>query len=185
MHCYTRQRRPGVSCMRRIVVVICCCFMAVAPVAARMYQWQNPATGTTQMSGTPPAWYRSGDAGPRVYVFENNQLVDDTGIAVSDTQRDALRAAALGSAAASARTETDESAAQDDSHHAAVPPVSSAPAPTIAADTIAKPATETAGADKAASLKALIEAWDQRQLEQARALLETLPADAKTAPAPP
>lgn len=185
MHCYTRQRRPGVSCMRRIVVVICCCFIAVTPVAARMYQWQNPATGTTQMSGAPPAWYRSGEAGPRVYVFENNQLVDDTGIAVSDAQRDALRAAALGSAASRPAASATPTSAPDDAPHIATPPVSSAPTPAVAADAPPQPAAETAGADQAASLKALIEAWDQRQLEQARSLLETLPADGKSAPTQP
>ena len=31
--------------------------------------------------------------------------------------------------------------------------------------------------DKAAALKSLIDAWDQRQLDQARSLLEMLPLD--------
>ncbi len=88
--------------MRPTLVFICVCCLSIAPVAARMYQWHNPATGTTQLSGTPPAWYRSSDPGPRVFVFENNQLVDDTGITVSDAQREALRAEAFGAASAAA-----------------------------------------------------------------------------------
>lgn len=58
---------------------------------ARMYQWTDSETGTTQLSGKPPAWYRSGDRGPRIFVFESGQLVDDTGIRVSEEQRDRLR----------------------------------------------------------------------------------------------
>jgi len=28
-------------------------------VQAQMYQWTDPESGTTQLSGKPPAWYRS------------------------------------------------------------------------------------------------------------------------------
>jgi len=42
----------------------------------------SPTTGSVQLSGTPPAWYRSDVAGPRVQVFESGNLVDDTAIVV-------------------------------------------------------------------------------------------------------
>ena len=61
------------------------------PTEARMYQWVDSETGTTQLSGKPPAWYRSGQTGPRIFVFERGQLVDDTGIKVSEEQRGLLR----------------------------------------------------------------------------------------------
>jgi hypothetical protein len=60
-------------------------------VSARMYQWTDPDSGSTQLSGSPPMWYRSVDGGPRVFVFENSRVVDDTGIAVSDDEREHLR----------------------------------------------------------------------------------------------
>lgn len=64
-------------------------------VSARMYQWTEPATGITQLSGKPPPWYRSAAGGPRVFVFENGRVIDDTGIQVSDTERQQLREKAL------------------------------------------------------------------------------------------
>lgn len=56
-----------------------------------MYQWVDSETGTTQLSGKPPAWYRTGERGPRIFVFESGQLVDDTGIRVSEEQQLLLR----------------------------------------------------------------------------------------------
>lgn len=60
-------------------------------VYARMYQWVDPDSGSTQLSGKPPVWYRSKQPGPRVFVFERNRIIDDTGIAVSDSERKRLR----------------------------------------------------------------------------------------------
>ena len=60
-----------------------------------MYQWQDPDTGTTQFSGKPPAWYRTGENGPRIIVFEKGTIIDDTSIDISDEQRQALRQEAL------------------------------------------------------------------------------------------
>lgn len=62
---------------------------------ARMYQWNDPDTGTTQLSGKPPAWYRSNKDGPRVIVFDKGRIVDDTNIRVSDDDRESLRLEAL------------------------------------------------------------------------------------------
>jgi hypothetical protein len=64
-------------------------------VQAQMYQWADPETGTTQLSGKPPAWYRSAEGGPRVFVFNRGKIVDDTGIEVSDGKRISLRTKAF------------------------------------------------------------------------------------------
>ena len=69
--------------------------VAASPAAARMYQWVSPATGRVQLSGEPPAWYRAARDGPRVWVFENGSLVDDTAIALPRGQREELREAAF------------------------------------------------------------------------------------------
>ncbi len=61
------------------------------PAEARMYQWINPDSGSTQLSGKPPSWYRSGQSGPRVFVFDSGQLIDDTDVVVNDAQRQDLR----------------------------------------------------------------------------------------------
>ncbi len=60
-------------------------------VFARMYQWVEPGSNSTQLSGKPPAWYRSANGGPRVFVFENGRLIDDTGVRVSDDVRQLMR----------------------------------------------------------------------------------------------
>jgi hypothetical protein len=58
---------------------------------ARMYQWTDPNSGSTQLSGIPPMWYRSAEGGPRIFVFDNSKVVDDTNIKVSDEEREHLR----------------------------------------------------------------------------------------------
>jgi len=78
---------------KSILLVLLVCLSQ--PAIARMYQWIDPETGTTQLSGKPPVWYRSEKNGPRVFVFENGRLVDDTGIEVSDIEREKLRQQAL------------------------------------------------------------------------------------------
>lgn len=79
--------------LRTAAIILCLC--CSTPVAARMYQWVDPESGTTQLSGKPPPWYRSGEGGPRVYVFDKGKVIDDTGIAVSDSERERLRHQAL------------------------------------------------------------------------------------------
>ena len=64
-------------------------------VQAQMYQWTDPESGTTQLSGKPPAWYRSVEGGARVFVFNRGKIVDDTGIKISDEQRISLRTKAF------------------------------------------------------------------------------------------
>ena len=70
--------------MRLIPVLLIICS---TNVSARMYQWQEPDTGTTQLSGKPPAWYRSTAGGPRVFVFDDGRLIDDTAVKVSEEIR--------------------------------------------------------------------------------------------------
>ena len=62
-----------------------------ATISARMYQWVDPESGTTQLSGKPPMWYRSAQSGPRVFVFEKSKVIDDTGIEVSVLESERLR----------------------------------------------------------------------------------------------
>lgn len=56
-----------------------------------MYQWIDPDSGTTQLSGKPPVWYRSKENGPRIIVIENGKVIDDTSIKVGDDVREMLR----------------------------------------------------------------------------------------------
>ena len=62
---------------------------------ARLYQWRNASSGNVEMSGSPPAWYRTGQAGPRVLVFDRGQLIDDTAIEVVGKVSEDLREAAF------------------------------------------------------------------------------------------
>lgn len=71
--------------MRHILLISL--LFCTALVEARMYQWVNPITGSSQLSGKPPTWYRSEKGGPRVLVFDRNKLVDDTAVAVAEEQR--------------------------------------------------------------------------------------------------
>jgi hypothetical protein len=75
--------------MRLILIFFFSIF--VSTVEARMYQWVEPGIETTQLSGKPPAWYRSASGGPRVFVFENGRLIDDTAVKVSDEVRQRMR----------------------------------------------------------------------------------------------
>lgn len=79
--------------LRSLVTPVAVVGLALGAVSAdaRMYQWMSPSTGSLQMSGEPPPWYRSQGDGPRVYVFEDGFLVDDTAIDVSDARKRALR----------------------------------------------------------------------------------------------
>ncbi len=65
------------------------------PAQARMYQWVDAGSGNVRLSGEPPSWYRNGEHGPRVLVFEDGRLVDDTAIALPTEQQNAYREAAF------------------------------------------------------------------------------------------
>lgn len=75
--------------------LLLCLLVVTAPVGARMYEWVNPDSGRVQLSGEPPSWYRAPAPGPRVRVFDNGTLVDDTAIALSAEENAALREFAL------------------------------------------------------------------------------------------
>lgn len=79
--------------MTRLLLLVLVLFSAAA--SARMYQWQDPQTKSMQFSGVPPVWYRSPEGGPRVRVYENGKLVDDTYIQLNDEQSTTMREAAF------------------------------------------------------------------------------------------
>lgn len=68
---------------------------AACAADARMYQWQSTHSGRIELSGTPPSWYRSGLEGPRVLVYEEGRLVDDTAVALSRDKAELLRNSAF------------------------------------------------------------------------------------------
>jgi len=164
--------------MRLCLIMLALTF--ACPVHARLYQWVDPYTGTTQLSGTAPAWYRGPNPGPRVLVFEHGELVDDTAIELVPAERERLRdAARVGPAIALPQTavapDVPDVPDVPDLPAASAAPEASAPA----ASTTAPPTADTVA--QAAVLKQLIDAWDRQQLEHARSLLELVP---ERAPAP-
>ena len=80
--------------MRLALPILAGVLIGIGPAEARMYQWVNPATGRSELSGAPPAWYRSG-SGPRVRVYENGNIIDDTAIVLSSEHARMLREAAF------------------------------------------------------------------------------------------
>lgn len=179
------------------LILIVLLLLAAGPAAARMYQWVNPASGRTQMSGNPPAWYRADDAAtdgkhmPRVLVFENGQLIDDTAIAVSDDRRQQLRRQAF----RGAELEAHAAAAQPEASGSPKAPSATGgtdiargdfgePLPTATA----KPTTPPDSDATINKMKALLEQWDKHKTEQAKALIEQQqtrpPAPAATPPSP-
>ncbi len=74
----TPYRRARTTRPIPLLLFAVCLLASGAAVAERMYQWLDPATGTMQLAGAPPAWYVNGAAGPRVRVFENGRVIEDT-----------------------------------------------------------------------------------------------------------
>lgn len=162
----------------RTIVTISACIIALtfANAHARMYQWSHPSSGIVQLSGTPPAWYRSTMKGPRVLVFDNGQLIDDTAVVVGEPLRESLRAAAFTDAsapsAAAASTPTPREFVRD----TPIP----AREESLERGTTAEPGAsgqETAAPPEGtveqtvAELKSLLDAWDSRRRDEARSLL--------------
>lgn len=82
--------------MRLLLVLLALVVMVFGNTAeARMYQWVDAETGNVRLSGDPPNWYRNGTDNPRVLVFENGRLIDDTAVVLPQEQRRALREAAF------------------------------------------------------------------------------------------
>ena len=173
--------------MHRFTAILVLTLILTADACARMYQWTNPASGTVQMSGSPPAWYRGAQAGPRVLVFDDGELVDDTGIAISEEERIGLREEAFGENAADLeapevaveRSADELKAAMSKAHEDGVDieAVTQEFSDARAAAALAVPAEDDVAA-KAEALKSLIDRWDQQQLDQARSLLDLLPDEA-------
>lgn len=168
---------------KRLIVFVILMLLAQL-AAARMYQWQHPQTGKVQLSGTPPAWYRSIEPGPRILVFDNGQLVDDTRIAVNEMQRQHLRLEAFGSVnddTALAGADTADTAHNELEAALDKASESGLDVATITAEFAerreAEASEQPAGdlSERVAQLKSLIEAWDTRQLESARAIVDQLP----------
>ena len=157
-----------------LVLVVTC------PAAlARMYQWDDPDTGTPQLSGKPPYWYRGDESGPRVFVIDNGHVVDDTAVQVPDNQRRQLREAAF------LRAERDEAQfrakleeaerlkAQRDAgreealalEQGAAPPVSEPP-PVEAA-----PAPEPDASTESNAMRALVKEWERLREEAAKKII--------------
>jgi hypothetical protein len=141
--------------LRLILSTLLCALPGVA--AARMYQWVDAQTGTVQLSGAPPAWYRGAQPGPRVFVFENGQLIDDTARAMTAPDAAALRATAFGTPPPAAPALTA--------------PIFEAPTP-APAEAEAPPAAEDSTSAQIAEFKALLEAYDRAQSAAALDALE-------------
>ncbi len=148
---------------RRIAPAIRACAWLLAASAAvagadgaRMYEWRQPGTGTVQLSGTAPSWYRGTVPGPRVRVHARGRVVDDTAWEVPDDERAALRAAALGN--------TSSVPLVEDANPASLPePGAAVPAPPPSTN----PEPASIGADDLAHYKAVVEAWDRAERERA------------------
>ena len=140
---------------------------AAAASTARLYQWHDPSTGTLQLAGRAPPWYRDSKQGPRVRVYQAGRLLDDTARAVPPDDRAALRAAAFGLAAPG---------------RAILPGPDATPsAPTIPpSPAVQRPAT----AAKIEEFKALLEAWDREQTAAAVKPIEPVPASPPNSPPP-
>lgn len=146
--------------------------LASTPVAARMYQWDDPDTGTPQLSGKPPWWYRGDEPGPRVFVIENGKVVDDTSVAVPDAQRQLLRQEAF------QRAEDDEARFRAKLEEAQRMRSGQSAEPDVAAVPEQAPATETAEAEpvdasaaEADSMRALVEEWERIREETAKKVI--------------
>lgn len=86
--------------------------LSMDALAARMYQWVDPDTGTPYLSGSPPAWYRAQEGGPRVQVYEDGALVDDTAWRADRERQRALRQQALETEAARQQAEEQQRLAE-------------------------------------------------------------------------
>lgn len=193
----------------RVILLISFVF-CTALVEARMYQWVNPSTGTSQLSGNPPAWYRSEAGGPRVLVFENNKLVDDTSVDVTEDQRLELQQRAFDRPMTEAEKNRQQAeavatleqqikaivespemavylespAVQEELTQAITEPAQLAPtqAPNATSQAEADPARPNETSDERVSrLKALISAWEASQTASAKSIVESA-GEGETAP---
>ena len=140
-------------------------------VEARMYQWINPASGRTQLSGKPPAWYRGKTEGPRVFVFENGRLIDDTAREVSETERQSLRTQAFERVGQQPIISKEEL----NTPQKAALPMDAPPAAQDAPEAHPPSLKEQTPTTLIERLKKIIADWDKRKEGETKHLLETLP----------
>lgn len=157
-------------------LTIRCALLAVLALwagsaAARMYQWVDTQTGTVQLSGSPPSWYRGKQPGPRVFVFDNGQLVDDTARSLPSEEAALLRATAFG-----------EPVPQAPLLRAPLFDPPTADAAPSAPDTATALPPEDSTSRQIAEFKALLEAYDRTQEQAAH---DTLDAPLPIIPAKP
>ncbi|MGH8512339.1 MAG: hypothetical protein ACREU9_06815 [Gammaproteobacteria bacterium] len=160
---------------RTACVILSGALCVVIPAQARMYQWINPSSGTTQLSGNPPTWYRSPQGGPRVLVFERGKAIDDTAIVVPEGTRDELRSQAFQAresprAATTALEVSSEGEAETVAADSTAAEAGSSEQDTVARKSASGDLTEV-DADTIGRLKDIISAWDRMKLEQAKELI--------------
>ena len=146
-----------------------------------MYQWEQPRSGRIQLSGHAPAWYRGVHAGPRVLVFDNGKLIDDTAVEVSEVQRQWLREQALGAEAsdkpidgiATLEPANETASLQIALTEAAKAGIDIEELATATRQEIEQQAESSdAGLeDKVNELKALLSRWDAARTTEARAIV--------------
>ena len=156
-----------------------------------MYQWVNAQTGRTQMSGKPPSWYRSDKPGPRIFVFDNGRLIDDTAHAVSFEERANLRATAFAISASEEAAALKSAEAKNKTLAVNGKPgeeASKNPLERGFEDKDAASAKPTESPDATiARLKSIISAWEDQQTTEAKRLLEknaVVPPSADKTPQP-
>lgn len=127
--------------------------MAASPglSAARMYHWVDQNTGSVQLAGKPPPWYRSLLAGPRVRVYEHGKVIDDTAFAAP-------------SSAPANNSASSMPAPRSVPHRDPAAP-SSAEDPEHTGRDFTQAVTT---AEQVEEFKALLEAWDRAQVVQAQ-----------------
>ncbi len=168
----------------RYLVIVLSALGATAASAERMYQWVDPDTGTTQLSGKPPVWYRSAEAGPRVFVFDKDRVVDDTGIKLSETERDRLRQEALIDAEAqrdaarekllqakrlkAAMEQQQQAVAETEAGIAEAAAAEAEPETAEPAAPLSPEVPTAAEGMSVEDMRALISAWEQQQTQQAK-----------------
>lgn len=169
-------------------VVLSGVLCVVTPAQARMYQWINPSSGNTQLSGNPPTWYRSPQGGPRVLVFERGKAIDDTAIVVPEGTRDELRSQAFQAqeSTRAATTALEVSVEGEAETGAADSTAAEAESSEQDAQKSASGDLTEMDANTVGRLKDIISAWDRMKLEQAKELIRgAAPNEPNTPPQAP
>jgi len=165
---------------------MCMFLLTILSAHARVYQWVDPASTITQFSGKPPVWYRGMEGGPRVIVFENNRIIDDTNIRVSDVEQGRLRRLAFLQAETDRETakekllqakrlEAISEQTQGGKQQSSTETQSSAEQASESAapvNTPEPPATAVTDAVVVDRMRMLIQEWEKKNAASAKALIE-------------